>query len=517
MAVVLEFRSRAAQVLSDQEKMIDKANKLKKGYSETGKEAGNLGRTLTKLLRDIESPQERYNRKLKELPALLASGRIGVDEMRRAVELYNRELHEAEDQGDKAFGAAALGKITAITGGLFTAGGAIAAVTAQLREFVRERDEAADRTLRSRRGLAQLSQLFAGDEAGFKGSLEEARQFFGTGAVADEGEAGGIVFNLMSAGADKESRDLFRQLAAAGTIAEPGAAAEAAAAIRSAMGQDQTGSFRDVLNKALVAAGPGSSTLEQLLVGAAKAGPGGRFLGVSDEEVMAATGVLSKPFASASIGGERLAALFRSFERAGLKGSLSDMLTATQARLDKGEEWKDIFETRDQEAVDAFRNLMLNRGDLAALTRDVAAAPGRNVVDAAMRVTETDPVLESARTRQAVTQRSDLATQMQTGRATNLLQAFLEETRGRGARDPGVMTAAGQAFGEFATWLRRMTDGDVYALSQMRSEVTPQDPELKKAIDEFLAEAREQTATLKRIEEKQSARPPVTRVQGRQE
>lgn len=194
------------------------------------------------------------------------------------------------------------------------------------------------------------------------------------------------------------------------------------------------------------------------------------------------------------------------------------MLDAVQARLDKGEGFADVFGgTQDFEAIQAFRLLQSNRPLLETLTRDVAAAPGRDPFATALSLPDTDPILRSARIRQATTQRSELEIQQSSGVATNLLQAFEAESQSRAVRNPGILAAIGRAIEASEVSIERALVGDARTLELMRARATPQDPELKKAIDEFLAQQREQTDTLKRIEQNQSGRPPVTRVEGRQE
>lgn len=517
MAVVLEFRSRAAQILADQQKVIDQAKEMAEGYKETAKEAGQLERAAQRLNKQLETPQERHNRKLKELATLLKTGRIHQEQMTRAVDQYNRELREAETGGDRAFGAGSVAKLAAFAGGFVSLGAAVGAVTAQLQELVRARDEAADSTLRSRRGMAQLAQLAATQPHIYPQVNAEIREFFGAGAATDLGDAAASVFDLRSSEMNAEDRKLFRDAAAQGVIAQPGAAAEAIAALRASM-PNAPGTSRDIINEALVAAAPGASTFEELLIGAAKGGTGAAELGVSRAANLAGTGVLSRPFASATVAGDRIAALYKSLERGGFKGSLSGMLDAVQARLDKGEGFADVFGgTQDFEAIQAFRLLQSNRPLLETLTRDVAAAPGRDPFATALSLPDTDPILRSARIRQATTQRSELEIQQSSGVATNLLQAFEAESQSRAVRNPGILAAIGRAIEASEVSIERALVGDARTLELMRARATPQDPELKKAIDEFLAQQREQTDTLKRIEQNQSGRPPVTRVEGRQE
>ena len=92
MAVTLEFKSSAAKVIRDQEKILRQVEQMGREYKETSKEATQLERAATRLNRQLEGPQDRHNRKLKELGELLRSGRINQDQMRRAVEMLLKEL-----------------------------------------------------------------------------------------------------------------------------------------------------------------------------------------------------------------------------------------------------------------------------------------------------------------------------------------------------------------------------------------------------------------------------------------
>lgn len=523
MAVVLEFRSRSAKLLADQQKVIDQADKMADGYKESAKEAGNLERVAKRLAAQLETPQERHNRKLKELSTLLKTGRIDQERMTRAVDMYNRELEEAKNKGKQAFGAGSLATLSQFAAGILGIHQVSQKVVQSLQEFIDKRDEAAGRVRASRAGMSELLQLHLRNPAGGQAALAEARRAFAMGATSSEDEAGGLIFNLQSAGATDEDRRMFLRLGAMGTVRSPAALAEAANTFRAAFGVDAQGrqiapAFRTMLNQGFAAAGPGQGTIEELFRGAAFAAGGATAVGVSPQELLAAVGTLSTPAGGSQVAGNRLANFFKSAERGGLSGNLLSIVEQVSSRRAAGDDFADIFGgSRDFEAIQGFRFLRGNLPMLRQLIGEVGTADQRDLVGSAMTIADTDPQLRAARIHQRVIQTGQVEEQARFGAAANLLTAAQEDLATRMRVEHGIEGQLGNMLRDMVIRGFRMFADDETVLRQFREDFSVRDPELSRAIDDLLSESKRQTDALQNIERNQSGKPPVTRVKGRAE
>jgi hypothetical protein len=107
---------------------------------------------------------------------------------------------------------------------------------------------------------------------------------------------------LESAGAG-QYQELFTQLRAAGIVEQPDIMARAAKTTITAMGEAETGTFRDLVSKAFGASKFSPALAEQLLEAASKSSVSAKGIGLSDEEILAATAVVSSAKGRAETGG----------------------------------------------------------------------------------------------------------------------------------------------------------------------------------------------------------------------
>jgi len=86
------------------------------------------GRAARQVLQQIQSPQERYNAKLRQLGTLLRAGKLSQDQFTRAARQAKGELDGAGRAGDKAFGPNALSMVRSFASALGMTGGVAGAV-----------------------------------------------------------------------------------------------------------------------------------------------------------------------------------------------------------------------------------------------------------------------------------------------------------------------------------------------------------------------------------------------------
>jgi hypothetical protein len=158
----------------------------------------------------------------------------------------------------------------------------------------------------SRGTLAQL----ANTPEELRRLTDAAKKVRALGGAGSMDEANQFVFSMQSAGAIDEI-DTFAELKNLGILQQPQEMIKFASAVRTSFGEDKTGSFRDVLNRALVAGGSSPEEAEQVLKGTARTGVSAATQGVSVDEAMAAVSLMSSATGSGEEAGTRVAAFLR--------------------------------------------------------------------------------------------------------------------------------------------------------------------------------------------------------------
>lgn len=499
MAVTLEFKSSAAKVIRDQEKILKQVEEMGREYKETAKEAGQLERAAQRLNKQLETPQDRHNKKLKELGELLRSGRINQDQMRRAVEMYNRQLREAETGGMRAFGGAAIGRLASYAAGLASVSRAASAVVEALNRVDQARAAGSERLLGEAGTTGRLVALAGGDARAAAANLAARETLFAEGGFATRDQAGALAFELASANLLGE-RGFASKLAA---VDDAAGIAKSAGGLREAFGVAEAGNLRQIFSKGIAAAGPVvGAEASDILAAAAMAGASGgqQGLGLTDEEIIAAVAQISK-VTSSDEAGTRVNALLRSFTKMGFADrpgprSLSAMMQSVEGReLLKSELQTELGDVR---AGQAFA-LLTGPGYaemLDLVRRGQADDLAGTVVGQAMAQPDVALArgLRGARAREMqATERMDLQRMMVDTALANERNFWRSQRSGFGME---VALSLQQG----AVDLVRKFIGDEAFMRFRQTEVFQQ-----------------QLDALNRIEGNQNARPPVTRVEGRQE
>jgi len=330
-------------------------------------------------------------------------------------------------QSNKAFGSKAVSDLKNYAAGFVGVGAAVGVVTAGLRDMRRLQDEAAQRAIQSEGGLANLIQL--ADNKPQLGSLvSKSKDLFRNGVGTTLGEASGVVFSLESAGLLRDA-GLFKELAGRKIVNDAGSFAKSVATLITSIGAEEAGSVRDVVSKAFAASKASPSSVESLLQSAARAGVSARLLGVSDEELLAATALAAKATGSAEQGGTQINALLQSLLKqkgAPFKGkSLRESISQIQKRKLSDPELIKFFGR--QEAATAFGVLSSNSSEFDKGVASISRAQDQDLIGKKLGLSESVPEINAARQSRIADARNKLSKQ-NLGSFTNLADAVGVET-----------------------------------------------------------------------------------------
>jgi len=110
-----------------QEKLRGVATEAKKG----SREQEAMGRAAKRVYREIETPAERYNRKLAELRQLLLAGKLTVEQYGRAARRAHDEADAASERGGRGT-AGWISRLAGVAAGYLSIQAAIQAVTREM-------------------------------------------------------------------------------------------------------------------------------------------------------------------------------------------------------------------------------------------------------------------------------------------------------------------------------------------------------------------------------------------------
>lgn len=510
--------------------------KISESYKQSAREAAAAEKAAKKIAEAID-PQARFNAEVKKASDVFSQGKISAEAYGRIlqqhrdqyiasttqIKLQTREMGNLERESEKvssvlrrtklasgdAFGPRAINEIRAFGLEILGIGGGLTILIQGFREFQKEREEAAQKAIASRRGLGSLSQLAAtaqNPEARFASLVAEARGRVTEGAAIDENEAGALTFELVSAGLKKRDRDLAAKIRAAGTLDNVAGAAQAFDALTASLGSDEVGGFQQFLSKALQAASVAPGSFEALPVALSGAGVSAKELGISDEFLLSAGALLARQKRSPEIGGTLLAAFLRGAEKSDLKdlkglggiGLVERFASLPDAKQGFGGELGERAE-----AVEAFRVLRDNLQEVRDQEAKIRNAQASDLAGRAANLPSTDPQIRAAIQRSRQEGGRDVQAGELFSEAENLLQAALADIAQRKRRDsPGALTEAGIAFQSLLAKAPIFGEPVHLLRSTQRGSLGEriEDPQLNREIRDFLSRIDGNTADTARTQ-----------------
>ena len=384
----------AVKAIQDLNKAIDGTEKE---YAASTKEAKKLDAQARRVAENAD-PQKRYNRQMQDLAQLVKLGKVELSAAEKVAAKYGERLRRAETAGSKAFGSQALSGIRSFALQYVGLSQALNAVVQGFRDVAAEREKTQQAALEARAGVGELSQLAAttdDPEGTFKALVAEARAVRASGAADSQQDAANQLFSLVSAGLERSDRDFAFQLRGSGVLQNVGGAATAFAALQTALGKEEVGSFEDFISKALQASSIAPALANEIPQAAARAGGSASALGLSDEFLNAAVAILGKKSGSAAEGGTQLASFLKQVEKAipdneALRGKRGIELVEFLSTLSEEEQGFGGILGDRAEAISGFRTLRDNIVLLADLTKQIDAADDNGLARRAVALPGTD-------------------------------------------------------------------------------------------------------------------------------
>ena len=339
---------------------------------EAASEAQRLEAARRAIYERTRPGQLAYMQTMQTLKTLRAQGKITEAEYRREVDLSKQSLREAGKAQTAAFGPSALSQIKTIAAGYIGISTAIGAVRTAFSAMEQQRHDAAQRSLESRAGIGELAQLAETPEQ-MDRLMTAAKRTYGEGGAENLDEAGRFVFALESAGA-LESRKLFSDLKARSLVNDPAEMAKSAKTMIATMGQEETGGFRPLVSKAFGVSKFSPAKAEEILQGAARSGTSAEKLGISDEEVLAATALMSEAKGSADEGGTYLAQMMRTMKaKGGFEGQTLERSLSEIQQIEQGGQSAVEFFGGTKQGTERLQQIGFSEDDAKAFFKAAAA------------------------------------------------------------------------------------------------------------------------------------------------
>jgi len=390
------------------------------------------------------------------------------------------KMRSAGTAGRTAFGAGAVAQIRSYAASFLGIGAAITQVIGLFNDMREARQEATQQWGQAEGGMSELAQLAKTPEA-FQALTARARKVYGAGGGDSLESAAKLVFQLESAGAS-EFEDLFTQLSSKRLVTDPAVMAKAAATLQTTMGKGETGTMRALASKAFGASLYSPATADALLEAAARSGSSAAAMGITDEEVLAATAVVATGKGGAEMGGTYLAQLMRTLRQKGIfKGQDLATTLGQVERITGGMSEEDAKEwfgrAQGREAFDILRTNMPRYGKAFA---EVQAAQQEDRVAAQLKLSESDPTIYASQRARIAKAQEELSKETlgQMGNlADTVLDEFATQARREGRGEFGIGLTRRYA------GLQRYFGGDEWWLRQAHDDIA--DPRTRREVAEL--------------------------------
>lgn len=409
-------------------------------------------------------------------------------EMEAGYKKIKGESKKAGEEQKNSFGASQLAMLKNYALGFFTITAAIGAVTKSFGAMRAARDAALERGKTDESGMSQLAQLADTPEQ-MDALIARAKKIHAAGSTETMDQAARLVFSVESASMG-EFEQLFADLAGKKLVTDPAIFARAAATLLATLGEEETGGVRAITSKAFAASTESPAEAEALLEAGARGGSFAKELGISDEEVMAATAVTATATGSAELGGTQVASLLKSLNVLGGFNGKSLRESIEQLTPD-GREFSALKDDVGRtEAISAMLSIKNNLEKYERALSKQEIAQREDLVGAKLQLAEQVPELAAQQQlRRAKNQRELAETNVQTMAA--LAEAATNSFRENQLREKGTGfygQFSGALGGLSASALQTVAGDQAFLrLLQKTGYGTVEDPELRKAIDERLA------------------------------
>lgn len=314
-----------SKLIKQQEEMIDKYKKLvtesKKGGKERQKAEEDARKELERFaaatMKINRTPLERYKEEMFKLNTALKAGKIDQETFTRAVSNAKTELSQAGEAGKKAFGTDAMAAVSRYMTGMLTLSGVVGGIFKTFQDAMQISEEMATKQREDTQGIGPLAQLAMGDKDRMRELIKSTRMSFAQGAGLSLAEAGKLQFEIASQNYE-QYRKQIAELKATNAIPDPIGLVVGAAALETNVGPS-AGGFPRITSMLMGAAGKSPGEIPAIATASAEAAGTGVFLGLSPQEIMAASAVAAKASGSPEEGGMLMKNLFKGIEGKGMR------------------------------------------------------------------------------------------------------------------------------------------------------------------------------------------------------
>ena len=367
--------------------------------------------------------------------AKLYRGMQRIIEQQRRMDRGNKTVknsgREAGRQHEQSFGARASASLATYATGLFSISAAVGFVVQGLNKANQATDELAQKQRASQPALAKLTQLAATypveeQKEQLDRMIRESKATFGEGGATTPEAAYALQFALESASMQKYRQDIAK-LQGVGVVSNAEEMITNIAALIKNLGEKEVGGFREAVSKAIGASAGAPTEMPAMTFAAAKAAPQARAMGLTDEELLAASAVLASTTGTGEEAKVQLEGFLKQVEKEGIaKGKLPAGLSIRgyveeiDKQLAAGADVRGILGGR-QQAITGYRSLSANMADFTTNLESINRAAKTDAFGRAIRLAESVPESKAVIDLQAAENRAYLAREDVATRRTRIL------------------------------------------------------------------------------------------------
>lgn len=430
--IFVELSGKESKLLDMMREFNTQVDEAAVALAKERKEMAALEREAQRVIKGITTDQEKYNQTIERLNLMREKGKLTEEQYGKA----------AKKSHDDIFGSAKRMPPLwqEIAGGVTVASVAVSGLHAAQRFIVEALEKEVELRKESVR-LLQESIRAAGPGAQLGnpqfGALQ--RRLFASGAAGTMTESADLAFSMMSGGLESEESTITR-MSTTNFVKDVTAITNSFDTFKNAMGESETGSFKDVLSKMLVAAGPVVGEMDQMFEEATKSAQSAKQLGISDEELLASIATVAKS-GGLKIAGQRMNAFYRALtEKDEFEGmGTQAIIKSIQAKgMSDGELQKYLGSS---EASQGYGILANKQDEYGAYLNKITAAPGAGVFEQRLSTQEKNADVQAVSTLRQSQNQFQLENMDRSGRVQTLLEAARSQ-RARKLRASGDWVGA---------------------------------------------------------------------------
>lgn len=185
--LVVEMSAEEAKLWQSMQGIIAQQAKMEGGWSKVAAQSrqaeraqNDMARSAQRVLNEIQTPQERYNSRIKELDTLLQHGKLSQDQYGLAVRRARDQMDAAGQAGLDAFGPSARSMVMSLGGSFLSLTGVITGIKKEYQSLFEMQDRAREASITvaeaEREALINLGPKTAEERDQFLAKMEDMSQ-----------------------------------------------------------------------------------------------------------------------------------------------------------------------------------------------------------------------------------------------------------------------------------------------------------------------------------------------------